>query len=304
MIVQALAHSASITVCEVVPSQPKAIDAMGVVERVHELRWSLAFQRLRQICERFSEHMEIDYGVFAGEPFIAITEQVIEQGFDLVVHISKQDDAGPAAGLNATGMHLMRKCPCAVWAIHPNLRRAEEPGADSLPDTDTLVAIDRDHGPLAARADTFAQRVLAIAADYAIARGGRLHVMHAWQPFGHELLEHPSLKLDEKGREFYRSQQRVETQTWFDETLKSLADSLPAKVELAPVLRCQEPVSAVLEALDETNAGLMVLGNVGSSRHPGVLIGPTTESLLAQCNVPTLALKPDDYITPLLRPAG
>ena len=305
-----LAQSAgsSITVCEVVPSQPRSGDSRGVVERVHELRWALAFQRLRQICDRFAEHMDIDYGVFSGEPFIAITEQVHEQGFDLVVHISPEADRSPFAGLNATGMHLMRKCPSAVWAM----RAPTETNSN-----DVVVAVDRERGVRAERADGFARFILETALAHARARSGKLHLVHAWQPFGTELLDHPSLALSDEEREFYCSQQRVESEDWFRGLLRDalgadvseiiLLDTTPEPgdftapngVEVYPHLCLDDPVRAVTGVLEATGSGLLVMGNVGSSAHPGVLIGPTTESLLAQCRVPTLALKPSDYVSPL-----
>ena len=308
----ALDSGSTITVCEVVPAPPRNSDSQGVIERVYECRWALAFQRLRQICDRFSEHMEIDYGVFSGEPFIAITEQVQEQGFDLVAHISSfsADDA-PFATLNATGMHLMRKCPCAVWAIRA--------GTNST-NSDIVVALDRDRGPQADRAELFGQRIISTALEHARARGGSLHIVHAWEPFGLELLDHPSLALSTEEREFYCSQQRVETESWFYELLSQFASEAPSqaegveqtsatrqwlgenKVEITSSLLFAKPLAAIKSVLFETQAGLLVLGNVGSSSHPGVLIGPTTESLLAQCAVPTLALKPADYVSPLSRP--
>ncbi|MEO0438112.1 MAG: universal stress protein [Pseudomonadota bacterium] len=308
----ALDSASSITVCEVVPAPPRNSDSQGVIDRVYEFRWALAFQRLRHICDRFSEHMEIDYGVFSGEPFIAITEQVQEQGFNLVVHISSfSDNDAPYATLNATGMHLMRKCPCAVWAIR---------AATSASNEDVVVALDRDRGPHADRAELFAQSIISTALEHAKASGGRLHIVHAWEPFGLELLDHPSLALNAEEREFYCSQQRVETETWFHALMSQFASEVaqtaPGRentsttrqwqaengVKITSSLQFQKPLAAIKSVLRDTQAGLLVLGNVGSSSHPGVLIGPTTESLLAQCTVPTLALKPADYVSPLSRP--
>lgn len=292
----ARAHGAAITVCEIVDPPPKQHDTRGIVERVSKLRWSLAFQRLRRICEHFAEHTVIDYSVFTGVPFVVITEQVLQQDFDLVVHISERVQESTDIGLNATGMHLMRKCPCTVWAMHPQ-RPAES--------ANVLLALDRELAEGTTVAEAFAMTLAESAVALAAARGGELHVIHAWRPYGYELLDDPALALSATELEFYRAQQRRDGEQWFKRLKQRIESIAPEDLLVNSRLVEGSAVPVVQQAVEETAAGMLVLGTVGTSANPGVLIGETTESILAGCGTSVLALKPPGFVSPLVlaRPA-
>lgn len=284
-------HSAAITVCEIVEPPPKTQDSRGVVERVSKLRWSRAFQRLRTICEHFSEHMVIDYSVFTGIPFVTITEQVMEQDFDLVVHISERVQATSDTGLNATGMHLMRKCPCTIWAMHPT-RSGES--------ANVILALDRELATESKAAEAFAMTLAESAVTLAVARGGDLHLVHAWEPYGAELLDDAALDLSDRDASFYRTQQRRDNEDWFRHITQRVQSIAPEDLRVVPKLIEGPAVAAVPDAAVAVEAGMLVLGTVGTSANPGVLIGATTESILATCGTSVLALKPPGFVSPLM----
>lgn len=286
-------HGAAITVCEVVEPPPRQHDSRGIVERVSKLRTSLAHQRLRAICEGFYPHTVIDYSVFTGIPFVTITEQVLQQDFDLVVHISEKVQGHPGIGLNATGMHLMRKCPCTVWTMHP--ARASQ-GAN------VLLALDREVAEETTVAEAFAMTIAESAVDLAAGRGGELHIIHAWRPYGHELLLDPVLGLGSDEVEFYRQQQRLDTEQWFKRLRQRIESIAPEELLVRATLVEGGAVPVVLDAVEKTAAGTLVLGTVGTSANPGVLIGATTESILAACDTSVLALKPPGFVSPLKLP--
>jgi universal stress protein E len=286
----AASHGAAITVCEIVEPPPQSRDRDGVIERLSKLRWTRAFQRLRRIVDQFAEFTVIDYSVFAGVPFITITEQVIQQDFDLVVHISEPVQVASGIGLNATGMHLMRKCPCTVWALHP----------ESRTDSDNVVlALDRELTDATTSAEAFAISLAETALALAEARDGELHVLHAWRPYGADLLHDPELDLNGDGRAAYHRQQRRDNEQWFRritqriESMASEARRVKAHLIEGRVLPTVQEVTA------RNGAGMLVLGTVGTSANPGVLIGPTTESILAECGTPVLAMKPPGFVSPL-----
>ncbi|MFK7830594.1 MAG: universal stress protein [Congregibacter sp.] len=293
----AAAHGAAITVCEIVEPAPRKHDPRGVIERVSKLRWSLAFQRLRRICDHFSDHTVIDYSVFTGVPFVTITEQVLQQDFDLVVHISERVQESTGIGLNATGMHLMRKCPCTVWAMHPQ-RPAES--------ANVLLALDRELADETTTAEAFAITLAESAVALAAARGGELHVIHAWRPYGYELLETSELALKKGELDFYRKQQRRDSEQWFKRIKQRIESIAPEELVVHAQLVEGSPVPVVQQAVTETAAGMLVLGTVGTSANPGVLIGATTESILTGCGTSVLALKPPGFVSPLMlaRPAN
>ncbi|EAQ96345.1 universal stress protein [Congregibacter litoralis] len=287
----AKAHSAAITVCEVVEPAPQMQDNRGVIERVSKLRWSRAFQRLRRICDLFASHTVIDYSVFTGVPFVTITEQVVQQDFDLVVHISEPVQMASGIGLNATGMHLMRKCPCTVWALHPERERHS---------SDVVLALDRELASGTRAAEAFAMTLADAALGLAQTRDGNVHVLHAWQAYGAELLDDPELELTDSERQVYRRQQQGDSEQWFKrivQRIESIADD-PVRVKAHLIEGMAVPT--VEELVERTDSGMLVLGTVGTSANPGVLIGATTESILAGGNIPVLALKPPGFVSPLM----
>jgi hypothetical protein len=254
-------------VCQVVPAPPQIPDSRGVIERLSKLRWSRAFQKIRAVCAHFPEHMMIDYSVFIGEPYVAITDQVLEQGFDLVVHISEPAQAATAVGLNATGMHLMRKCPATVWSLHPS---------DAPQSKDVVLALDRELAAQATAADAFSLSLAEAAISVAQARGGCLHVVHAWQPYGSELLSDLELGLSHADIAFHSKQQSSATEQWFRRLVQRIESLAPEGLELKPRLLQGDVLQRLSELLETVTPGVMVLGTVGTSVNPGVLIGATT----------------------------
>lgn len=286
----ARAHGAAITVCEIVEPPPEMQDSRGVIERVSKLRWSRAFQRLRRICDLFSSHTVIDYSVFTGVPFVTITEQVVQQDFDLVVHISDPVQVASGIGLNATGMHLMRKCPCTVWALHP---------ARQSHSSDVVLALDRELASGTRVAEAFAMTLADAALGLAQTRNGNVHVIHAWQPYGVELLEDEALELSDSERQVYLQQQRADSEQWFKRVVQRIESVADDPLRVKPHLVESHAVPAVEEMVSQTKAGMLVLGTVGTSANPGVLIGATTESILSSIGTPVLALKPPGFVSPL-----
>ena len=287
----AAVHGAAITVCEIVEPPPRSQDSRGVIERLSKLRWSRAFQRLRRIVDRFAEHTVIDYSVFTGVPFVTITEQVVQQDFDLVVHISEPVQVATGIGLNATGMHLMRKCPCTIWALHPERSRHS---------ANVVLALDRELADETTAAEAFAITLAETALALADARDGDLHVVHAWRPYGSELLCDPALDISDEERSDYTRQQKGESEQWFQRIVQRIEGIAPSPERVRTHLLEGPIVDTVQDVVAESGAGMLVLGTVGTSANPGVLIGPTTESILAGCGTPVLALKPPGFVSPLM----
>ncbi|MEQ8515459.1 MAG: universal stress protein [Chromatocurvus sp.] len=287
----ARAHGAAITLCEVVEPPPRTKDGRGVVERVSKLLAARASRRLRTLCEQFANEI-LDFSVFSGEHYLAITQQVVAQNYDLVVHISEPLHEGTGTGLNATGMHLMRKCPCTVWALHP---------ARSPDRSDVVLALDREVAAETTVADAFAMTLAESAVSLAMAGGGQLHLVHAWRPYGHELLDDPELRLTIEEQDLYRRQQRKDTELWFRRITQRIESIAPEELAVHTRLMEGPSASSVLATLEEAGAGTLVLGTVGTSANPGVLIGLTTESILAACDTSVLVLKPPGFVSPLAR---
>ncbi|HKK23285.1 MAG TPA: universal stress protein, partial [Pseudohaliea sp.] len=245
---------AALSVCDVIAPAP-ARDAGGAVGRLKALDWSLAFERLRGLCAPHQGRVPLDYAVLTGNPFLAVTEQVTRQGFDLVVHISETTADAPGAALNPTGMHLVRKCPAAVWTLHP----ARAPGADGL-----LLAVDRELTAANDGPDRFARELATTACAMAAARGAPLHLVHAWQPYGEALLDHPRAGLSPTDVASYLADQEADHAAWFGRLADDVAAGAPGVV-IERHLERGAPVTTIPRLARKTGAALVVLGTVGTS---------------------------------------
>lgn len=79
------------------------------------------------------------------------------------------------------------------------------------------------------------------------------------------------------------------------ERLTKLADSLAGRgVEIATRVGLGQPSQAILKALEETAADLLVLGTRGSGGFPQLHLGSTAERLLQSVHGPILSVHPDE----------
>jgi universal stress protein E len=279
-------QNAQLSVCDVIPPPPALPDPDGVIDRLKTVSVQLAYERLSALCAPYARDIEIDYTVLIGIPFLAVTEQVMLQGFDLVVHVS---DPGDEGGLNPTGMHLMRKCPATVWS-QPTVAR-------SRPRT-IVLAVDRNLGNSTARTTAMALAQAATAGTVAANDAPTLHIVHAWRPFAEELLTHTRTALSQSDIDAYAASQKRDHERWLDELAQKLGQEAPG-CTIKTHLRRGGVTEVVQSLADETEAELIVMGTIGTSDVPGVLIGTSAEGILLSTRIPVLALKPLGFTSPL-----
>jgi len=282
----AATHDASVSVCDVVPHAPALPDPTGTLSHLEELNVRFAFERLRTLCAPYANRIDLDYTVLTGVPFLAITEQVMLQDFDLVVHVCEPEDG---VGLNPTGMHLMRKCPAAVWSLSPEY---------AAPPASILLAVDRRVDATGASTKKMAHAQVTAAAALTSGRDVRLHVVHAWQPYGEELLDHPRSGLTPDVVDTYVDVHRQNHEEWLSDLADELSRIAP-QCTIETHLERGAAVDVIHRIADDIAAELIVMGTIGTSTVPGVLIGTSAEGILAHSRIPVLALKPRGFATPL-----
>ncbi|MEM6513466.1 MAG: universal stress protein [Pseudomonadota bacterium] len=279
-------HDAALSICDVIAAPPSTPDPDGVIEHLKTTSMQLAYERLSGLCAPYSRSLAIDYTVLTGTPFLAVTEQVMMQGFDLVVHIS---DTGTHGGLNPTGMHLVRKCPCPVWSL---------PGVPAFRPRNIVLAVDRNVAGSGARTTAMAMAQAAMAASVAAGDSTRLHLVHAWQPFAEGLLQDSRHGLSETDIDDCVAAQDLDHQRWLSELADKLAQEAPGCV-IETCLHRGEVTEVVPDVARETGAELIVMGTIGTSDVPGVLIGTRAEGILSTTRIPVLAVKPLGFKSPL-----
>ncbi len=281
-------HGATLTLCHVISQPPESVDAHPAMAKLHELGWRVAFESLRSLSEQHKARATINTTILVGEPFLAIMKQVTLDDYDLIAHICDPTHFQSQRGLNPIGMHLARKCPGRVWSLHPGCKHSPEK---------IVVAIDRDYSGTNSRTDSLLSALLDTASAL-ITPGGELHLVHAWRPYGEAMLDDTRIGLTPAEADSYLSDQEQDHETWFDQLVEDISAE-NHDVSLYPHL-LRGPVAETVNGLaEDIEADLIVMGTIGTSIVPGILIGMSAEGLLSVTNTPVLTVKTKDFVTPL-----
>lgn len=288
----AAAHDARLTLCDVLEPPPEV--AGRTSERVAALRRRYVLNALKHMAAALRGQVVAEYVLLEGSPFVAVSRHVARHGIDLVAVIDGTDADGRP---DANSRHLVRKCPAPVWVMGPRGSGARQR---------LLVAVDRDIFPATSTPRNMAGRLVDAAIALACGQPASVHLAHAWQVYGAELMEDPGLGLDPADLESYVDSQRYSHHLWLEELHDALRARLAARGELmieSTTHLVEGDAAEVLPALARRLAvDALLLGTLGASRAPGVLIGNTAEEILGRAGVPLIALKPPGFESPLTAP--
>ncbi len=227
----------------------------------------------------------IDCGVAATAVFVRglgwreIIRQVLRDDHDLVMMGSRDSSGAGLRLFGNTAKKVLRRCPCSVWVSRP------EPYDRPL---NVLVASDLRPTSEAA---------LRLAVSLGIAAKANSHVLHA--------IDYPVFHLwltalpDEVGRDYHLRVLAQAEQVLHDQLERTEHRSLaePLRVHLAD--KVGKPDEVILRCIREFNIDLLVMGTVGRTSAPGVMIGSTAERLLPELTCSVLMVKPPDFRCPI-----
>ena len=285
-------NQARLTLISVVEELPPDLGLQGggqAAEGLFERLMEDSCEQLRSRIEAIdTTGIEVDTRVVSGTPFLAIIRQVLRDRHDLVMVTTEGSDGLKARLFGNNTMHLMRKCPCPVWAIKPTPQQrfsrilaAVDPGS-----------LDDDHHNLD-------RLVMDLATSLAQSDGSELHVVHAWHIPGERQIRNRGVILP---RELDMLLRRVRDrrQMQIDDLLKhySSPDSslLPSpRVHLIEGRAGEE----IPELVRREGIDLLVMGTVCRTGVAGFFIGNTAEGVLANVDCSVLSVKPEGFVTPV-----
>jgi universal stress protein E len=215
--------------------------------------------------------IDADLQVTEERALLALLRAVIQGPCDLVL-VGKRalvDAGGPRLG--STAAKLLRKCPCAVWAVRPG---TQPPPRRLLAATDLTEV-----GAV----------VLQRATQVATRAAAELHVVHTYQ-----LSMAAQLGVGESS-EAYAKRQHDEAVERIRAGLHEMGYGGQAELHVA----LTSPSRAILECVDRLQPDLVVMGTISRGGVAGLLLGNTAERLLSRLDVSLLALKPADFVCPV-----
>lgn len=176
-------------------------------------------------------------------------------------------------------MHLMRKCPCPVWAIK---------STSDVTFPRILVAVDPD--PEEKENIVLNKRIIEMSASLAEMQKSELHIVHAWDLYEKSMTisKHTMDKINEEVKTMHK--------IWFEGLLRKHNIDLP---ETQVHLIKGEASIQIPRFVREKDIDLIVMGTVSRTGIPGFFIGNTAEKILYRVDCSVLAVKPDSFVSPV-----
>lgn len=190
---------------------------------------------------------------------------------DLVVVGKRSGTPEPDRRIGGVAAKLLRESPCPVWVVKPEHDLVLR-----------LILAATDLTPVGDEATR-------IAADLARRASCELHVVHAWKapPASDEALD----PADEQ------RQARIDSlRTRAQQHIRAALGGLEPSIQLG----AGSPAKVIREAVVHQGPDLLVLGMVSSGGVPGLQVGSTTERVLDRVECSILAIKPSDFVCPVV----
>lgn len=218
--------------------------------------------------------------VLQGKGFISVIKKVLKDGHDLVI----KNNSIPH-GVDPLAMRLMRKCPCPIWIFN---------GKQATDIKRVLAAVDASSED--DEAIMLNKKIIELAHSLAQREGGEAHYLHSWHLQSETMLRGPRFKIsDDKIHEM-----KAELKVRSEKKLTNLLDSLHIEPLPGHTHTPEGKTDIVIkDAISQLNIDIIVLGTVGRTGVPGLLIGNTVETLLTEVACSVLAVKPDGFISPV-----
>ena len=279
----ALAHAfelakragARVTIVDVLPYVPQAARLFATMEIERELVES-RLAALRRVAQSAPDGLRVEANLLRGRPAQAIISEAERVGADIVLRSHGRDLANPHPPFGPVDMQLLRHCPCAVWIVGPEAGKAP---------ARILAAVDATTDRPEERA--LNARILDSALTIRELFGGAVILMHAWAPFGEELLR-THMKPDAFHLFVEESRQQAEAAL---SALIATAGERAAGVT-AEVVKA-EPHDAILQMAATARIDLVVMGTIARKGIAGLVMGNTAERVLRDLRQSVLAIKPD-----------
>lgn len=283
----ATSNQASLTVVDVLDSlDSQRFSVDGVAEQT---RTAMVERREEELAYMVSDYPDslIYTRVLTGNPFVEVIKLVLNNHYDLLMKGVRPSSAFFKKVFGSTDMHLLRKCPCPVW-----IDKSQTPE----PYHAILAAID----PETEASSACDGLVINLATSLAVREGAKLQLVHAWQVYGESLLSSARSHLSKA--EFQLLLQT--TRNRHEQALNQLLEPHGlSSLDPTVLLEHGHPAEVILRTEQQQHSDLIVMGTVGRSGIPGLIIGNTAEDVLSSTNASVLVVKPQGFECPV-RPNG
>lgn len=250
--------------------------------------WSMeeAHLRLQRIIPWITQEgvSSVTTDVLFGTSHAEIIRRVICDDHDLVVVSAEGDTALKDVFVGSTATNLLLKCPCAVWLLKPG---------QSVPCRNVVAALKPPIGDPCGR--DINVKILDLATVIASADNARLHVVHFWDVEGND---GETIRSEIRREDLQRIVEKHRIERW--RTLNALLTRCATRhLEQEIHLPRGRPQLQMTRFATQLEADVIVMGSacrIGISR---LLMGNLAETVLGSVRCSLLAVKPDEFSTPI-----
>lgn len=217
--------------------------------------------------------------IWHNRPFEQIIEQVLKNGYDIVIKGTHQHDKLKSVIFTPTDWHILRKCPCPVLLVKEHL----------WPDNGNIVAA-LNIGSDEAEHSSLNDKITAEAKQLTQVMKANLHLVNSFPGTPVNIaIEIPEFNASDYNHSMFKHHENA---------MQEHAKAFNISIENTHIKEGL-PEDVIQSVADELDAELVILGTIGRTGLSAALIGNTAEHVIDRLNCDVLALKPDGYISPL-----
>jgi len=290
-------NQANLTVISVIDNIPTDSEINEIFPGDFKEKLMASYQeKLESLARPWSMKTQLSLKIVTGITYLEIIHEVLRNNHDLVIKMTGYKGfLKPFFGSN--DMHLLRKCPTPVWLIKPGAPKTYRR---------IVAAVDADNYYPDEELDTrksLNSQILELSSSLALSESAELHIVHAWEALGEDLMRGGIMARPEEEVIAYVNAVEHRHSENLNALLDEIGDKLGKKtlkfLNPRATLLKGNPRENISEFAREIKADLVIMGTVARTGLPGFFMGNTAESILDQLDCSVLAIKPPGFKTPV-----
>jgi len=249
------------------------------------MRQGLINERVAWIAEQAHHYIESGIAieikvVWHNKPYMAIINEVVTGKHDLLLKMAHQHDRLEAVIFTPTDWNLLRKCPCPVWMV----KDQPWPEGGKAVVAVNLSSEEPYHDPLNVK---LVKETIELASHV---NQTEVHLVGAYPVTPINIAIEvpdfdPSVYNDAIRGQHLIAMKALRQKFSLDEKFTHVEKGLPEEV--------------IPDLAEHLQAGVVVLGAIGRTGISAAFLGNTTEQVIDHLKCDLLAIKPDDFESPL-----
>ena len=281
----AVQNQARVTLMDVISEPAQALKTYSGIVSAKEITDIFVDSREKTVNKMVEDvekqGIKVDTKIVIGRDFIEIIRQILRGKHDLLIKPANEHPGN----FDSSDFHLMRKCPVPLWLIKP---RQNQNNHNIVAAIDVTLQ-DTDEGKQLNRL------IMDLSTSLARWQHCHLDIVSCWSLFGEDTLRHSAfLKIPAAQLDSLLGQEKASCQ---QQLRRLMADY--NQIAMTEHVIKGDPKTCIAEFVRKNNSAIVVMGTVGRTGIPGLLIGNTAETVLQNIDTSVLTVKPNGFETPV-----